>query len=146
MTVVFDIDGTLTLVGNRVEELEKTPKDWDAFYERCGEDDPNYPIVRILSDMKYSGNRIILLTGRRESVRFQTEEWILGQGIHVGDLLLLMQKDGDFRHDTIVKPELLKEAGISLSDIDLVFEDRNSMVKFWRDNGVTCAQVAEGNF
>jgi len=54
-----------------------------------------------------------------------------------------MRPNGDTRHDTIVKPELLAKAGI---EPVLVFEDRNSMVEYWRSVGVCCCQVAEGDF
>ena len=59
---------------------------------------------------------------------------------------LLMRKDVDFRHDTIVKPELLEKEGIKLEDIAFVLEDRNSMVVKWREMGLICLQVAEGDF
>ena len=31
-------------------------------------------------------------------------------------------------------------------DIVCVFDDRDKVVKMWRDNGLTCMQVAPGNF
>ena len=57
-----------------------------------------------------------------------------------------MRKNNDHRHDSEVKPELLKEAGIKLDSIAFVLEDRNSMVKKWRELGLICLQVADGNF
>ena len=62
------------------------------------------------------------------------------------DSELLMREDDDYRDDSIVKPELLDKAGIKLDDILCVFEDRNRMVKKWRELGLTCVQVNEGNF
>ena len=59
---------------------------------------------------------------------------------------VLMRPDGDHRHDTDIKPELLEKAGIDLDTIAFVMEDRNSMVKKWRDMGLICLQVAEGDF
>jgi hypothetical protein len=41
---------------------------------------------------------------------------------------------------------LLAKAGIPLDEIAFVLEDRNSMVKKWRELGLTCLQVAEGDF
>ena len=56
---------------------------------------------------------------------------------------LLMRKDGDFRHDTEVKPELIEP----IKDrILCILEDRASMVAKWRELGYTCLQVAEGDF
>ena len=141
MTIVFDIDGTLSLVGDRVKHLSETPPNWDRFYERCGEDEPNWPILNVLDGHNAIEDAVILLTGRRESVRSETEDWL---DIHqIRYRKLLMRPDGDTRHDTIVKPELLEKAGIVP---DLIFEDRNSMVQHWRKLGFTCCQVAEGDF
>lgn len=146
--LVFDIDGTLTLMSDRVKLLEKEPKDWDNFYARCCEDEPNWPVIDVLKAFRSkasrsasSGYRIVLLTGRRESTRQLTRMWLRFYGIEFDHLL--MRPDDDLRHDTIVKPEVLKEAGFTPY---VVFEDRNSMVEYWRSNGVPCFQVAPGNF
>lgn len=143
-TVIFDIDGTLTLVGDRVQYLLRSPKNWDEFYERCGEDQPNEAVCDVYRMIHACGTGpdMILLTGRRESVRKQTEEWLQRHGIH-GYKHLIMRPDGDKRHDTEVKPEMLQKLNIHP---DLVFEDRASMVAFWRGRGVPCFQVAPGDF
>jgi len=145
--IVFDIDGTLTLVGDRVKELQKSPPDWDAFYARCGEDEPNYPIM-LMFQMFARGitSNVWLLTGRRESCRQDTIDWFVRHTPMPAkyiDVMLFMRPDGDHRHDTEVKPELLKNANIEPS---MIFEDRNSMVKKWRELGYTCLQVADGDF
>ena len=148
--VIVDIDGTISKVGDRLKYLQQDEKDWDSFYEHCDEDEPIKDVIDLVKylDIQYE---IIFCTGRRESVRSKTKEWI-GEHvyghpmIHPNDSDLLMRKDGDFRHDTEIKPELLKKAKIKLKDIAFVLEDRNSMVKKWRDMGLTCLQVNEGDF
>jgi hypothetical protein len=61
-----------------------------------------------------------------------------------------MRKEGDFRPDDVVKPELLNDflekSKLNKDVILMVFEDRNIMVKKWREMGLTVAQVAEGDF
>ena len=141
--VVVDIDGTLTKVGSRVECLKSTPPDWDSFYARCGEDEPVEEIVSLIRSIE-PDYTIVLCSGRRESCRGVTMEWMEKHGIQYDCLLL--RKDGDFRHDTIVKPEMLANAKIPLEKILYVLEDRNSMVKKWRELGLICLQVAEGDF
>ena len=141
--VIVDIDGTLTKVGDRAECLARNPPDWDEFYARCGEDEPVKPIIRIVQKFSWDYN-IVLCSGRRESCRDHTEKWLDKYDIHYTKMLL--RKDGDFRHDTVIKPELLKEAGIELDGIAFVMEDRNAMVKKWRSMGLVCLQVAEGDF
>lgn len=141
--VIVDIDGTLTKVGARVECLQKTPPDWDSFYARCGEDEPVERIADLVADL-YSCYRVILCSGRRESCRADTLRWLDRHEIPFNQLLL--RPNGDHRHDTEIKPELLKEACIPLDEIAFVLEDRNSMVKKWRELGLICLQVAEGDF
>lgn len=141
--VVVDIDGTLTKVGSRVECLKSTPPDWDSFYNRCGEDDPVSEIVSLVRSL-WKTYRIVLCSGRRESCRLATAEWMARHGVIWNQMLL--RKDGDFRHDSIVKPEMLEQQGIPLERIAFVLEDRNSMVKKWREMGLICMQVAEGDF
>jgi hypothetical protein len=45
--IIFDLDGTLSIVGTRLEHIRKNPPDWDAFYLACGEDEPNEPVCDI---------------------------------------------------------------------------------------------------
>jgi hypothetical protein len=33
-TVVIDIDGTISYVGERLKYLQQEPKDWDSFYKK----------------------------------------------------------------------------------------------------------------
>ena len=40
----------------------------------------------------------------------------------------------------------MNESKLNKDVIQMVFEDRNSMVKKWREMGLTVAQVAEGDF
>lgn len=147
--ILVDIDGTVSKIGDRLKYLQSVPKDWDAFYEACDEDEPIVNIIEMIKVLK-SNYRIVFCTGRRESVRAKTVSWI-HRHVRVllkeyTDNLLLMRKDGDYRHDTLVKPELVLEAGISLEDIAFVLEDRSTMVSRWRELGLTCLQVAEGSF
>jgi phosphoglycolate phosphatase-like HAD superfamily hydrolase len=142
--VVFDIDGTLSLVGDRLKHL--AVDDWDSFYEAVEEDEVNLDIAAIYNAMHLSGWNIMFVTGRRESVREKTMNWLdkhglLGRGVSTANLL--MRKDGDKRHDTLVKPELVQ--GIK-DRIVMIFEDRASMVDEWRRLGYTTLQVAKGDF
>ena len=148
--VVVDIDGTISKVGDRIKYLEQKPKDWDAFYAACDEDKPILPIM-VLVNMFAKQYDIVFLTGRRESEREKTRAWIvkhMGFNTYVNyqNVPILMRPNGDFRHDTEVKTEELMRCGYPLEIIAYVLEDRNSMVAKWRQLGLTCLQVAEGDF
>lgn len=140
--IIVDIDGTLSIVGERRKCLDSDPKGWDAFYNRCDEDKPNTNIIDIVNVLS-SKYTIILCSGRRESTRLKTMCWLRDNGL--GDYkLLLLRRDGDTRSDSIVKPELIRSAKINYDDIVVILEDRGSMVRTWRKLGLTCIQVAEG--
>ena len=73
--IIFDMDGTLTIVGDRLKYLQQTPKDWDAFYEACGEDRPNKHVFNVFVLMCALGSDVRIVTGRRESTRQKTLYW-----------------------------------------------------------------------
>ena len=59
---------------------------------------------------------------------------------------LFMRADGDYRADSIVKEEIYHDKIEPVYNVLLVLDDRDSVVKMWRSLGLTCLQVAEGNF
>ena len=143
---IVDIDGTIAKVGERIKYLEQTPKDWDAFYEACDEDLLISPIMDLIKVLRYEYD-IVFCTGRREGVRQKTERWIWHNSESAFmDPKVLMRQDGDFRHDTEVKPEELMRGGYPPHTVAFILEDRNTMVAKWRELGFTCLQVAEGDF
>lgn len=144
--IVVDIDGTIAKVGDRLKYLQQEKKDWDAFYEHCDEDEPIKDIIELIELMQIHEYNIVFCTGRRESVRKKTEYWLFKNIWCLREYKLLMRKDGDWRHDTEVKPELLQKAGITPDDVYFILEDRDSMVAKWRELGYRCLQVADGKF
>lgn len=148
-TIVVDIDGTIAKVGDRLKYLQQEKKDWDSFYEHCDEDTVIQPIAKLV-DYLAVDNEIVYCTGRRESVREKTLQWIDNHmdfaGSFAGELKLLMRKDNDWRHDTEVKPELLAKNGYTPDNVWFILEDRDSMVTKWRELGFTCLQVNDGKF
>lgn len=144
--IVVDIDGTIAEIGDRLKYLQQKKKDWDAFYEHCDEDKPIRDIIDLVESFYAIDYEIVFCTGRRESVRKKTYDWLFNHLWFVTKFTLLMRKDGDFRHDTEVKPELLKEHNITPDKVLCILEDRDSMVSKWRELGYRCLQVADGNF
>ena len=153
--VVVDIDGTITDAPERAAKyLSKEPKDWDGFYAACGQDKPITEMVRLVEALSDSYG-IVFCTGRRRSTNDATRQWLrdnmpnfrYNRGGVMG-LPILYRDDGDKRHDTEVKPELLNEYLQRNPDYKVAFilEDRNSMVNKWRELGFKCLQVAEGDF
>lgn len=144
--IIVDIDGTISKIGDRLKYLQQEKKDWDSFYEHCDEDEPIKDIIQLVEDMYDACYTIIFCTGRRESVRTKTMRWI-EDNLFIGSMWrLFMRKDGDWRHDTEVKPELLEKNNITPDDVLFILEDRDSMVQKWRELGYRCLQVNDGKF
>ena len=57
-----------------------------------------------------------------------------------------MRKNGDYRPDWEAKLELFNEHVRDRYNILAAFDDRNQVVKLWRQLGITTFQVADGNF
>lgn len=135
--MIVDIDGTIALRGDR------DPYDWG----RVGEDRPNSPIITVIKALQTElGYRIIFTSGRKRRCHKATVEWIKE---HVGldHPVLYMRSDNDNRPDTEVKRQMFLD-GIRpvFDDPVLVFDDRDAVVAMWRSLGLTCLQVADGNF
>lgn len=140
---LFDIDGTLADCSHRLHHIQKSPKDWGAFFEECGGDKP-IPHVVDLAKMLANFERIVLVSGRSDQCRPQTEEWLRRELGHWN--ALYMRRAGDYRNDDIIKSELLDLLKADGWNPIMAFDDRDRVVKMWRDRGIPCAQVAPGDF
>lgn len=136
--IICDIDGTLALIGNR------SPYDG----ENVEQDLLNHPIANILEVYKHQqlfDITLILVTGREDRYRSQTERWLQKHSIAYD--LLYMRKAGDKRKDTVVKKEIYKKQIKNSFDILFILEDRDQVVDMWRKElGLTCLQVEYGDF
>ena len=140
--VVFDIDGTLADISERVHHVRRKPKNWNAFNAGMAQDKAIHSMTRLCNILYASGLHIILCSGRNERNRPETVEWLSRQGVNYHELLL--RKDEDFRSDAIVKREIL--GTLDKSKILFVVEDRSKVVEMWRAEGLVCLQCAPGEF
>lgn len=136
---IFDIDGTLAKMDGR------SPYDWSKVHT----DLANEPIQRIMVNIAANdAAEIFLVSGRDESCRDLTEEWMAFFGFKKGEEYnnLFMRSAGDMRKDVLIKQEIYEREFKGKRNIICVFDDRDQVVKFWRSLGITCLQVAEGDF
>lgn len=149
--VVFDIDGTLANNDHRkhlIEGREDQGKDWDAFYDACDGDTPNRAVVELAKVLHKSGYTIDFWSGRMDQgdVRRKTSNWLQKHtGIYSYELR--MRPKDDFTPDEELKRAWLNEVRneYCLEPV-FVVDDRDKVVKMWREEGITCFQVAEGDF
>ncbi len=157
---IFDLDGTLALIDHRLHHIQGPKKDWRAFFAAVSDDQPNLPVIRTLQALRSSGAEIWIWSGRSDECRAQTVEWLCKHGCFGNKPLgtlpcwpfgaperFRMRKAGDHRDDVVVKGEWLSEMEPpEFNRLTGVFDDRARVVQMWRDAGITCFQVAPGEF
>ena len=133
--IICDIDGTLAL-------HNRDPFD----YVNLESDIINPPVERILrwANDRIVGPKILLVSGRPATYREQTERWLDEHGIAYDGLF--MRGTSDTRRDDVVKQEIYEQHIKNCYRILFVLDDRDRVVAFWRSIGVTCLQVANGEF
>lgn len=150
---IFDLDGTIALIEHRkhwLERLDLGGERWRRFYADCYMDAPNRPVIETMYRLKLSGADIWIFSGRSSEVRGMTLAWLAQHAPHIThpwQNTIVMRDEGDHRPDTELKQSFLN----SMLDDDRdrligVFDDRDQVVQMWRANGVTCFQVAQGDF
>ena len=128
--IMVDIDGTLAHMDGR------SPYDYSKVSEDLFDD--------VIADITRKYKNVVVMSGRPEDCREDTENWLRKHAVRFNQLL--MRTSGDNREDSIIKLELFKEHVEPKYQILFVLDDRNRVVKMWRDNGLKCLQVAEGDF
>ena len=169
MNYIFDIDGTLMDINHRRHFVEGETKDWKSFIANIKYDIPNPPVADVMRNLTNYDNNIFFLTGRSEAQRDITIQQIEDCGYNhqnQGDLrpkddtysinyhyseILLMRPDDDYRPDAELKSDLYDKL-VGLHEMlfksynTIIFDDRQSVVDMWRARGLTCFQVAKGDF
>lgn len=141
--VIFDIDGTIAEINHRLHHIQKEPKDWDKFQEDCGQDEPISPMINLAHIFDRMGFTIILCTGRMEKSYDKTSAWLNFHGMPYHRIH--MRQNANYESDTIVKKRMLDHITKD-HDVFMVFEDRDRVVQMYRNNGITCLQVADGAY
>jgi uncharacterized HAD superfamily protein len=139
--IICDLDGTLCNCNHRLHLANK--KDWDSFNELCINDKVNADIANIISNLRSEDTFIYLVSGRDNKFRENTIEWLRLNDIWYDKLL--MRDAEDHRPDNVVKKDILDNY-IERSKVWFVLDDRKSVVDMWRENGLRCLQVQEGDF
>ena len=132
--IICDLDGTLAKIHGR--------NPYDA--SECEKDLLNEPVKKILEVFKRTGTKILLVSGRKDCYRTQTENWLKLHNINYD--LLIMRQTSDNRKDSVIKKEIYESQIESNYYIDFILDDRNQVVDMWRELGLTCLQVDYGDF
>jgi hypothetical protein len=137
-TVIVDLDGTISQKGER---------GWYE-YSKVSGDIPVERIIRLVRMLHLNGMNIVFCTGREETCMKQSIDWIR-RHVFMNDVEpveIYMRPTKDNRPDFVVKREIYRNLIEPKHNVWFVLDDRNSVVKMWREIGLTCLQVEEGNY
>ena len=165
-TVIFDLDGTLANIEvRRDKSLKPNGKlDWEIFAAPSSImdwDTPNEPVIKMAQMFKADGFKIVIFSGRNDRGFVATNHWLTRYDVPHDLLVLRPDKfkanswpiangnqatpDMRFMPDEILKKAML-DTFVDINDVFLVVDDRDKVVKMWRDLGLNTFQVAPGNF
>lgn len=133
---LVDIDGTLAHMNDK-----RGPFDW----KRVGLDDVDEVIADVVDRLRmsyetWSTLHCIVMSGRDESCREETERWLHDAGIPFDELF--MRPEGDMRKDNIVKAELFDKYVRDQYDVRFVIDDRWQVCEMWLKMGLKVLNVS----
>jgi phosphoglycolate phosphatase-like HAD superfamily hydrolase len=141
--VIFDLDGVLSDAASRQHFLESPQRDWDAFFDACGED-PLIDEVDRLLDLLDPMLTIILVTARPKRVQPQTLAWLARYQMRWN--LLVMREPGDYRSARFFKHEAVSDLRSYGFELLLAFEDDRRNLEMFRAEGVPCLYIHSGYY
>jgi phosphoglycolate phosphatase-like HAD superfamily hydrolase len=141
--VVFDLDGVLSDAASRQHFLEGRWRDWDSFFEACG-DDPLIEEVAQLLELLDPSLVVVLLTARPARVHPQTLAWLHRYRLRWD--LLIMRDYSDYEPARDFKRAVVRDLKSAGFDLALSFEDDRRNVAMFREEGVPSMYIHSGYY
>jgi hypothetical protein len=141
--VIFDIDGVLSDAAGRQHYIEQGRRDWDAFFEACGDDLVIEEVARLLEVID-KGLVVVLLTGRPIWVQPQTLAWLERYGLRWD--LLVMREWGNYLQVTAFKRLVVRQLREHGFDLRLALEDDPSNHAMYVTAGIPCVYIHSGYY
>ena len=146
-TVIFDLDGTLALIDKRrdISTKDDGKMDWNKFFDPglIDLDLPNQTVIDMANMLHSQGYLIYIFSGRSDKTEDATKDWVDKHNVNY-DLLQMRPQGLLYKPDNDLKQDWLNV--IKKDRVAMVFDDRNQVVDMWRQSGLTCFQVADGDF
>lgn len=123
-------------------KAEHQKRDWGGFFGRISGDPVREDVKQQLKDFMKDGYEIVFMSGRPENYRTASEAW-LAEHWGLPYATLIMRKENDKRPDTDVKKQLF-ERYLKQFPIHKVIDDRPSVIRMWREEGLDVVDVGKG--
>lgn len=141
--IIFDLDGTLCECEHRVHYMRERPKRREEFHSACIFDGVVAAVKALIDMAETSGIKVILLSARPIRFKALTEEWLTKNAIYYDQLILSSYPE---LSDPGYKIKMYRELIEPFYDVIFAIDDRDTVVRMWRDNGVTCLDIANNHF
>lgn len=141
--IIFDLDGTLCECTHRQHFMHERPKRRDEFHSACIFDTVNPSVAAIIDMAKASQINVILLSARPARFKALTEEWLAKNNIHYDQLILSNYPE---LTDPEFKLKMYRELIEPYADVIFTVDDRDTVVRMWREIGLTCLDIAGNHF
>ncbi len=141
--IIFDLDGTLCECEHRVHYMRERPKRREEFHSACIFDGVVAAVKALIDMAETSGIKVILLSARPIRFKALTEEWLTKNAIYYDQLILSSYPE---LSDPEYKIKMYRELIEPFYDVIFAIDDRDTVVRMWRDNGVTCLDIANNHF
>ena len=133
----------LSDAAGRQHYLEYPRRDWEAFFQACGDDELIDEVARLL-ELLDEHLLIILLTARPMRVQAQTLGWLDRYQLRWD--LLVMRDHGDFLSSRKFKRDTVGELRTYGFDLRLAFEDDRRNWDMFHSEGVPCVYIHSGYY
>ena len=145
MLFIFDLDGTTIDSSHRQNTLPDGSLNLDAWVRNNTPEkiaaDSLLPMAESWKTINRQNHQIVIMTARvvgAADFKFLDDN-------RLGYDYIYSRPFGDTTPDDILKKKML-DTFVDINDVFLVVDDRDKVVKMWRDLGLNTFQVAPGDF
>lgn len=120
-------------------------RDWESFFNEIPYDTPRWNVIDQVFDLEAEGYEIVFVTARPDNYKRATVQWLEKTlQYYPKETTLIMRRAGDRRDDTEVKKEMYETYFKDKYPIKVVFDDRPSVIRMWKEQGLDVVDVGEG--
>lgn len=125
--ILCDLDGSLAIFGSK-----------NPYSRNFLEDSINVPIFNVIKMAKKSGIKIILISGRKDIYKKDTEQWLKNNSVEYDFLYMRpTQPEGiNEPKDFIVKKDIYDNFIKNKFNVEFIIDDRKQVKKMWVENGL----------
>lgn len=142
--IIVDIDGTLAHMNGR------SPYDYSQVHTDTVDEQVRWLVNLIDQYGSPRGVYILIVSGRDDTCREATQEWLWRNGVGYDELYMrptgAKDERGNKLPDYLVKYDLFNENIRGKYNVRFVLDDRDQVVNLWRAIGLKCLQVQPGDF